>query len=83
MSAKGTKDYAAKKRWMNPTPKQLRILNYLKQYPGVSIADLCLPIDGIKKHGSALYTTIKRMIRRGFIRTEYGVGKRYKLFTAI
>jgi len=66
-----------------PTPKQRRILSWLFQNPGASIADVCLAIDGFKKpEGSALYVTIRRMIRRGFLTTQAGLGMRYRLFVS-
>lgn len=78
---KGMKLPACGKRFLVPTSKQVRILSWLESNPGACIADVCMAIDGKKKKaGSAMYVTIRRMIRRGFLRTGYGKGTRYKLF---
>lgn len=66
-----------------PTLKQRSVLQWLFDNPGASIADVCVAIDGFKKQeGSALYVTIRRMIRRGFLTTRFGKGTRYQLFVS-
>lgn len=83
MSAKGTSDPGAKRRWTRPTPRQWEVLKLLNQTPGLSIAEVANALKLRKSRGAAIYVTVQRAIRRGFITTKLGKkAKSYALFAA-
>jgi len=83
VSARGTPDPGAKRRWSKPTPRQWEVLRLLTQTPGLSIAEVADALKLRKSRGAAIYVTVQRAIRRGFITTKLGKkAKSYALFTA-
>jgi len=83
VSARGTSDPGAKRRWSKPTPRQWEVLRLLTQTPGLSIAEVADALKLRKSRGAAIYVTVHRAIRRGFITTKLGKkAKSYALFTA-
>jgi DNA-binding MarR family transcriptional regulator len=83
MSARGTHDPGAKRRWSRPTPRQWEVLRLLNSNPGLSIAEVADALKLRKSRGAAIYVTVRRAIRRGFITTKLGKkAKSYALFAA-
>lgn len=84
MSARGTCDHGAKRRWTKPTPRQWEVIQLLNQRPGLSIAEVADTLKLRKTRGAAIYTTIRRAIRRGFLTAKRGKkANSYALFLSI
>jgi hypothetical protein len=82
VSARGTHDPGAKRRWSKPTARQWEVIKLLSQTPGLSIAEVADALKLRKSRGAAIYVTISRAIRRGFLTARLGKkAKSYALFT--
>lgn len=81
MSARGTRDPGAIRRWSKPTPRQWEVIRLLNEKPGLSIAEVADTLKLRKTRGAAIYVTVHRAIRRGFITAKCGKkAKSYALY---
>lgn len=81
MSAKGTYDPGARRRWSKPTAKQWEVIRLLIQSPGLSMAEVAERLKVRRDRGAAIWVTLRRAIRRGFVIAKLGKkAKSYALF---
>ena len=74
---------SAIRRWSKPTLRQRQIIWALTRRPGISIVQLADFLGQSKKRGAAIFVTVKRAIKRGFITAKLGKkANSYALFAS-